>query len=522
MTPEVTPVEVTPVDDDGPEPPALPLPRWVVAITVAVSIVVLAGRFFVRSGLWLDEALSVNIARLPAGDISAALRHDGHPPFFYLLLHVWMRVFGTGDHAVRGLSALFSFACLPLAFRIGRRLGGTRVAWLSVMVLSVSPYFLRYGSEARMYSLLMLLVFAGYLVLINALEQPEPRWLIGVVLITSALLWTHYWAMWVLGAAGIAVLVRWYRRRDRASVLVIASLVLGGVSFLPWVPSMAYQARHTGTPWAKVFRPATLVVQSWQEFSGGPYSEAQVLSLFMVAILLLGLCARPIDEWRLELDLRVRAEARRPAIALVLTAVVACIGGIVTQTTFAPRYASIYFPFIIMLTALGISRFRGRIVPTVAIMTLLVLSIVGNLVVLRLHRTQAVVVGDAIHRLADERALVVTCPDQLGPAVARAVGPGYEIVTYPDFAAPERVDWVDYAQRNTASDPRAFVDELLRRADGRRIFLVLETNYETLQGKCSDVLSLLGTARPPQPLVRSKTPDYFETMSMYRFDPVTP
>ena len=54
-----------------------------------------------RSPLWLDEALSVNIAKLPIGQIPAALRHDGHPPLYYVLLHVWMSVLGSGDVAVR-------------------------------------------------------------------------------------------------------------------------------------------------------------------------------------------------------------------------------------------------------------------------------------------------------------------------------------------------------------------------------------------------------------------------------------
>ena len=47
-------------------------------------------RFAPRSDLWLDEALSVNISKLPLGDIGEALRHDGHPPLYYYLLHGWM------------------------------------------------------------------------------------------------------------------------------------------------------------------------------------------------------------------------------------------------------------------------------------------------------------------------------------------------------------------------------------------------------------------------------------------------
>ena len=94
---------------------------------VVVGAVVVAGvvlRFVQRSPLWLDEALSVNIARLPLGDLLEALRHDGHPPLYYLLLHGWMEVVGEGDVAVRALSGVFAVATLPLAWIAGRRLAG--------------------------------------------------------------------------------------------------------------------------------------------------------------------------------------------------------------------------------------------------------------------------------------------------------------------------------------------------------------------------------------------------------------
>ena len=106
-----------------------------------------------RSDLWLDEALSVNIARLPLGDMLEALRHDGHPPLYYLLLHGWMEVFGEGDVAVRALSGIFSVAALPAGVGRGpppRRPGGARSP---AGAARLSPYAIRYTTEARMYSL---------------------------------------------------------------------------------------------------------------------------------------------------------------------------------------------------------------------------------------------------------------------------------------------------------------------------------------------------------------------------------
>ncbi len=90
----------------------------VLAVGAALVVAVVA-RFATVAHMWLDEALTVNIARLPLGDISGALRHDGSPPFYYLALHAWMTVFGHGDVAVRAFSGVLAVAALPLAWLAG-------------------------------------------------------------------------------------------------------------------------------------------------------------------------------------------------------------------------------------------------------------------------------------------------------------------------------------------------------------------------------------------------------------------
>ena len=83
-----------------------------------------------RSHMWLDEALTLNISRLPLGQIHGALRRDGAPPLYYYLLHFWSGAFGSSDAAVRALSGVLSCATLPvhLAGRAssGRQDGGGR------------------------------------------------------------------------------------------------------------------------------------------------------------------------------------------------------------------------------------------------------------------------------------------------------------------------------------------------------------------------------------------------------------
>ena len=174
-------------------------------------------RFVQRSPLWLDEALSVNIARLPLGDLFEALRHDGHPPLYYVLLHGWMEVVGEGDFAVRALSGIFAVASLPLAWIAGRRLAGPAGARWALVVVALSPYCVRYATEARMYSLVMLLVLAGYLVLSDALDR-APAWrLAALALISGLLLLSHYWSFYLLAATGLVL----------AGALVVAAAATG-------------------------------------------------------------------------------------------------------------------------------------------------------------------------------------------------------------------------------------------------------------------------------------------------------
>ena len=157
-----------------PGPGAKPRP----ATVIAVGAVLLAGLvlfFWTRSDLWLDEALSVNIARLPLGDLRDALRRDGAPPLYYVLLHVWTALFGSGDVAVRSLSGVCMIGAAVALWFVGRRVAGTAGAWIAVMLVAANPYAIRYATEARMYALEMLLVSWGILAFRRALESPDDR-----------------------------------------------------------------------------------------------------------------------------------------------------------------------------------------------------------------------------------------------------------------------------------------------------------------------------------------------------------
>jgi mannosyltransferase len=276
--------------------PALHAAALVGVVLAAVAALVL--RLWTGSPMWLDEAQSVAIARLPLGELLQALRADGSPPLYYLLLHGWTAVFGPGELAARSLSGLASLLAIPVMYAVGRRLGQTREhGVVAAVVLAANPWAVRYATEARMYALLVLLVLLAALALDRTLSAGGRGPVLALGATTGLLLLTHYWAFFLVGAVATGLLLAGWRRPRRrpAARRGLAGVALGGLLFIPWLPSFLFQVGHTGAPWADVpgFGRLTTLPLEW---SGGDVPAARWVVLVMWPLLLLGALA-PVTGW---------------------------------------------------------------------------------------------------------------------------------------------------------------------------------------------------------------------------------
>jgi hypothetical protein len=68
-------------------------------------------------------------------------------------------------------------------------------------------------------------------------------------------------------------------------------------------------------------------------------------------------------------------------------------------------------------------------------------------------------------------------------------------VVFPDFAAPQRVDWVDYGRRMRDAHGRTFADALERVVPHGTIWLVYSYGYGPLHGSCSHLVADLTADR---------------------------
>jgi len=220
-----------------------------IAVSLLLRSTALHGRY------WIDEGLSVGIASFPLDEIPAALRQDGSPPLYYLLLGVWTRLVGDGEARTHALSLLFALLSVPAAFLLARALFAERVAWCAAGVAALMPFLSYYAQETRMYALAALLsvLVAGSYAL--AFLDGRRRWLAVFAVSGAALLYTHNWGLFMLAGTGLALLPA---LRARRVPWRDALLGYGGVAvlYLPWLPTLLYQASHTGAPWSELPAPA--------------------------------------------------------------------------------------------------------------------------------------------------------------------------------------------------------------------------------------------------------------------------
>ena len=425
--------------------------RVTVAIGVAVALVLafsLVLRFWTTSDLWLDEALTVNIAKLPIHDLPTYLKRDGAPPLFYVLLHFWMGIFGSSDLAVRSLSGVIGVITVPLAWLAGRRLGGRVIGFSTMLLVATSPFAVRYDTETRMYALVALLTVLGYLALDRALRKPRAGNLIAVAVVTGLLLYSQYWSLYLIATTLVWLAYQSWRGRAvwrRNARAAFVAVVVGCLTFLPWIKIFLYQSKHTGTPWAAPANFAAMV-NAITSFAGGPTSQGRALALIFFALSGLGLFGLALNRRHIDIDIRTRPLGRPLAIVIVGTLALAIIGGFASNSAFDARYASVVFIPLILLVALGLATFLDLRVRAVILTVAVIAGLAGAIPNITTNRTQAGEVAAALAPRAQPGDVIAYCPDQLGPAVNRLLPAGrYQQITFPRGTGPTYVNWVDYA-----------------------------------------------------------------------------
>jgi len=200
--------------------------RWRAIALIVITLLALGLRLFRldTQSLWNDEGTSVALAQRDLPTITRNAADDIHPPLYYYLLHLWVKVAGISEFSVRFLSAATGLALVLATYALARRLYGQSVALLAALFAAISPFQVYYSQETRMYvltallGLLSVLAFERFLSCLSRRVGGRPLFLaIGAyVLVTIFAVYTHYFAFAVLLAQNVSFLI-WLDSRHRTT-----------------------------------------------------------------------------------------------------------------------------------------------------------------------------------------------------------------------------------------------------------------------------------------------------------------
>lgn len=451
--------------------------RSLPALTVQVSptvragallVVLVAGAFALHllglgTSFWMDEGLSVGIASHPLLGIPGVLIQDGSPPLYYMLLHVWMGAFGHTETSTHVLSTVFSFLTVPVGLWAGWSLFSRRVGFAAAALCAFNPFLATYGHETRMYSLLALLGLLAVAFFLHAFVYGRRRYVPALAVVLAAMLYTHNWGIF-FGVGMAAALVPVLRSGgDRRRILIDAALAFGGAGllYLPWLPTLLYQAQHTGAPWVKAPRLGA-PIQIARGLLGGDRTT--------VALVLAGGAGAAIVLRR-----ALSRERRSVLVMLVLTITTLVVAWIVSQVSpaWTTRYLAVVLGPILLLAALGLMR-AGRL-GLVSLGLVLVLWAPPAIYMTKYKSNVSDVAAEMRTRLKPGDLVIVMQPEQT-PLVHYYLPPGLryasELSPVP-VRDPRVMDWRDAMAKMRAARPEANLAPLLATlAPGQHVLFV--------------------------------------------------
>jgi uncharacterized membrane protein len=186
-----------------------------------------------------------------------------HPPLYYLLVRLWVQLWGSSPAAVRSLSVVAGLAVLPLVYWLCRELFVTPlIGWIAVALIAVSPFHVLYAQEAREYALWTALIVLSSGALLRALRlQTWQSWSIYSVTLLLGL-YTYLFTGLVAIGHGVYVGLR-ERRINRVTLACLLSLLLAFAAFAPWLWLVIITWSQTGATWTAIPIPLLTLLKLW-------------------------------------------------------------------------------------------------------------------------------------------------------------------------------------------------------------------------------------------------------------------
>lgn len=230
-----------------------------------IALVVVGGvlRYIVASqDLFADELATYWVVKahtLPEAVETVSSTAEISPPLGFILSWLMRPIssllsIDLAPELIRLPALVAGLASIPLVYAVGIRTVGRGAALLAATLTTLSPFMIFYSAEARGYSVVMAFVLLSTLMLLLAVDRGRRGWWVAYAVFACAAAYTHYTAIFVLGAQFLWAF--WARPEARKPLLV--SSAAAALLYLPWLPSLKGDLDSPTTAILDALSPFTL------------------------------------------------------------------------------------------------------------------------------------------------------------------------------------------------------------------------------------------------------------------------
>jgi mannosyltransferase len=379
--------------------------RRIAAVTMLTACSAILGIFDLGSkSLWLDEAFTAWLVSLPfLSLVKVVLSREVNMALYYLMMHEWVGVFGTGEFALRLPSTIAAILTIPLVFALGAELCNERVGLVAALLVTINASWIENAQNARSYTMLVLLVTWWSLLFIRGTKAGGPTQILGYVVSGVSAVYTHLFAILVVPCQWISLALfhcdsPTARRYTRGAAAIVALSL----------PAFVLQIRDDAGQMSWI-RPTTIrsIVGVFAMYVGSAafYGRMNigivVLPVLYSVSLVVGFL-HAISRRRVDIDYLIVSLVLPVAITIAVS---------FFKPLFVPRYLLFGLPFFALAVSVGLSAVRSEAIASVLLMSIVGLSVYQDVLYYRAPARQDWrAAADYIADHARAGDLLVICP----------------------------------------------------------------------------------------------------------------
>jgi len=202
---------------------------------------------YVRHSGWTDEIYSAVQPGNPTLPFISTFTDPGNPPFYFILLKVWFKLFGWSEESGTMLSVLLGTLSIVTLYLIVKRFFGRKIALCAALFVAFSGFSIGYSQEMRSYILQMALAPLITLALFNFNKKPSFKNITLYILPSVMIVNSHFYGiLFIMANFLFFITLTLYQRqwKWRKAIAFTAGNVIIALSFLPYFLYMLFVEQY--------------------------------------------------------------------------------------------------------------------------------------------------------------------------------------------------------------------------------------------------------------------------------------